>query len=179
MEQQERYYLEQRLIPEILYSEECSRFIMVLLQDRGKFFVNVLNTIGKESGYQCPYKPEQFVFKPQILSGEDKSQDIAFLFIDMPEPERVPLCSRIIICHDAAISNPRYYTVEKLLDLRPNYGGGNEDNRDLLQKVLGMCCHTQCPRPHSRPPLTHASARHGRADTWRRAPRGIGAAPGP
>ena len=87
MEQQERYYLEQRLIPEILYSEECSRFIMVLLQDRGKFFVNVLNTIGKESGYQCPYKPEQFVFKPQILSGEDKSQDIAFLFIDMPEPE--------------------------------------------------------------------------------------------
>lgn len=29
MEQQERYYLEQRLIPEILYSEECSRFIRV------------------------------------------------------------------------------------------------------------------------------------------------------
>ena len=49
-----------------------------------------------------------------------------------------------------------------LLDLRPNYGGGNEDNRDLLQKVLGMCCHTQCPRPHSRPPLTHASSE----DSW-------------
>ena len=29
-----------------------------------------------------------------------------------------------------------------LFDLRPNYGGGNEDNGDLLQKV--PCC-TQCP----------------------------------
>ena len=34
-------------------------------------------------------------------------------------------------------------------DLRPNYGGGNEDNGDLLQKVPCMHCHTQCPRPCS------------------------------
>ena len=41
-------------------------------------------------------------------------------------------------------------------DLRPNYGGGNEDNGDLLQKVPGIQCCTQCPRPCSRPPPTHA-----------------------
>ena len=35
-----------------------------------------------------------------------------------------------------------------------NYGGGNEDNGDLLQKVLGTHCYTQCPQPCSRPPLT-------------------------
>ena len=49
-----------------------------------------------------------------------------------------------------------------LFDLRPNYGGGNEDNGNLLQKVL---C-TQCPQPCSRPPATHASAEtpgHSRA----------------
>ena len=34
-----------------------------------------------------------------------------------------------------------------LLDLRPNHGGGNEGNGDLLQKV--PCC-TQCPQPCSR-----------------------------
>ena len=45
-----------------------------------------------------------------------------------------------------------------LFDLRPNYGGGNEDNGDPLQKVPS----TQCPRPCSRPPPTHASAR----DAW-------------
>ena len=47
-----------------------------------------------------------------------------------------------------------------LFDLRPNCGGGNEDNGDLLQKVQCKHCCTQCPRPHSRPLLTHASARN-------------------
>ena len=42
-----------------------------------------------------------------------------------------------------------------LFELRPNYGGGNEDNGDFLQKVA---C-TQCPPPNSRPLLTHPSAR--------------------
>jgi len=50
-----------------------------------------------------------------------------------------------------------------LLDLRPNYGGGNEeDNGDLLQKIPCVHCYTQCPQPCSRPPLTHTSAR----DSW-------------
>ena len=48
-----------------------------------------------------------------------------------------------------------------LFDLRPNYGGGNEDNGDLLQKVPCMHCHTQCPWPCSRPLTTQASG-----DSW-------------
>ena len=48
-----------------------------------------------------------------------------------------------------------------LFDLRPNCGWGNEDN-DLLQNVQCMQCHTQCPRPCSRPLLTHVSA----GDSW-------------
>ena len=44
-----------------------------------------------------------------------------------------------------------------LFDLRPNYGGGNEDNGDLLQKVLCMHCCIPCPRTCSRPLLTHTS----------------------
>ena len=49
-----------------------------------------------------------------------------------------------------------------LFDLRPNYGGGNEDNGNLLQKAPCMHCCMQCPQPCSRPPPTHASAR----DSW-------------
>ena len=49
-----------------------------------------------------------------------------------------------------------------LFDLWPNYGGGHEDNGDLLQKVPCMQCHTRCPQPCSRPPLTQASSR----DSW-------------
>ena len=49
-----------------------------------------------------------------------------------------------------------------LFDLRPNYGGGNEDNGDHLQKVPCTHCYTQCPQPCSRPPPTHTSA----GDSW-------------
>ena len=58
--------------------------------------------------------------------------------------------------------NRRGHISSLLFDLRPNYGGGNEDNGDLLQKVSCTHCCTQCPQPSSRPPLTHASAR----DSW-------------
>ena len=44
-------------------------------------------------------------------------------------------------------------------DLRPNYGRGNEDNGDLLQKVPCMHCCTRCPLSCSRPLPTHSSAR--------------------
>ena len=44
----------------------------------------------------------------------------------------------------------------------PNYGGGSEDNGDLLQKIPCMHCYSPCPQPCSRPPPTHASA----GDSW-------------
>ena len=44
----------------------------------------------------------------------------------------------------------------------PNYGQGNEDNGNLLQKVPCMDCYTQWPQPCSRPLLMHATAR----DFW-------------
>ena len=46
--------------------------------------------------------------------------------------------------------------------LRPNYGRGDEDIGDILQKVPCVHCYTQCPQPCSRPPLTHDSA----GDSW-------------
>ena len=36
-----------------------------------------------------------------------------------------------------------------------NYGGGNVDDGDLLQKIPCMYCSTQCPQPCSKPPATH------------------------
>ena len=35
--------------------------------------------------------------------------------------------------------------------LGPNYGGGSEENGDVLQKVPCMHCYTHCPQPSSRP----------------------------
>ena len=45
-------------------------------------------------------------------------------------------------------------------DLRPNYGGGNEDSVGFFLKVPCMHCYTQCPQPCSRPlPTLHLSWR--------------------
>ena len=49
--------------------------------------------------------------------------------------------------------------------LGPHYGGGNEDNDDLPRKIPCMYCHTQCPLPCSKPPLTPASARDSQTPT--------------
>ena len=44
----------------------------------------------------------------------------------------------------------------------PNYGGGNENNGDLPQKIPWMYCYTQCPQSCSRPPPTHVFAEDSR-----------------
>ena len=54
------------------------------------------------------------------------------------------------------------YIPSLLFDLRPNYGGGNEDNGDLLQKVPCRHCCIHCPQPCSRSPLSYAST----GDSW-------------
>ena len=69
--------------------------------------------------------------------------------------------------HAQQIFNPIFYWWMELCSLPaiylgPNYGGGNEDNGDLPQKIPCMYCYTQCPQPCSRPQLTHASA----GDSW-------------
>ena len=66
--------------------------------------------------------------------------------------------------HAQKMFNPIFYwwvglCLLPVIYLGPNYGGGNEDNGDLLQKVPGMHYYTQCLRPCSRPPPAHASAR--------------------
>ena len=53
-----------------------------------------------------------------------------------------------------------------LLDLRPNYGGGNEDNGDPCQKVPCMHCCTQCPSAaagHLRPTSLPKTSGHSQA----------------
>ena len=53
----------------------------------------------------------------------------------------------------------RDYVSSLLFELSLNYGGVNEDNGDLLQKVPCTHCYTQCPQPFSRPILTHTSVK--------------------
>ena len=46
-----------------------------------------------------------------------------------------------------SVDGPGYIVPSLLFDLRQNYGGGNENNVNLFQKVPCMHCYTQCPNP--------------------------------
>ena len=62
---------------------------------------------------------------------------------------------------------PNYAGKEDTLPSEPpgksNYGGGNEDTGNLLQKIPCMYCYTQGPQPCSRPPLTPQAST---GDSW-------------
>ena len=49
-----------------------------------------------------------------------------------------------------------------IFHLRPNYGGGDEDDGNLLQKVPCTHCYTQFPQRCGRPLPTHTSS----GDSW-------------
>ena len=54
-----------------------------------------------------------------------------------------------------------------LFNLRPTYGGDNEDNGNLFQQVPCTHCCTQCPRPWRRPRPTHTwTLLHTHRQVW-------------
>ena len=65
--------------------------------------------------------------------------------------------------HGVAKNRTQLSDWTELIHLGPNYGGGNEDNGDLLQKIPCMYCYTQSPQPYSRPMSPLESPGHSRA----------------
>ncbi len=146
----ERYVLEQMFLPQSLYGEGCQQTMLALLQGKGEFLVYMLNAIGQQTGSKCPYTADQFVFKPLIISDHGDIPEFAMLIIDMPEPEIMPLSSRLIICHDKELSKIKYFTVEKTLggaymlcgvsedSVHVNYGDAPESEEDLFKRVYEL-----------------------------------------
>ena len=109
-----RYHLEHRLLPKLLYSEEKgTRNLMKLIEEKGAFFIEKLNMLGRDKDYECPYSESDFVFDQWLVPVKDKDAAFMALQIQMPEPERAPLCYKIIICFDLHFSHIWYFTVEK------------------------------------------------------------------
>ena len=66
------------------------------------------------------------------------------------------------------------YFPSLLFDLRSNYGGGNGDNGNLLQKVPCTHCHTQCSRLCRRSQLIHTYSRNSWTLTGKSGPVSVG-----
>lgn len=144
------YYLEHRFIPESLYSENGERLISSLLKGRGAFLIDVLNFLGRESDYQCPYKENDFQIKPILIGKDGDPNQFAIIEIDMPEPDVSPLCYRVYICHDYNFSNLLYLTYEKGLNgddmlcgwdsdgSHINYGPVGDDEEELFYRIVNI-----------------------------------------
>ncbi len=105
-----RYHLEHRLLPEWILGENGAAVISNILIRKGEFFITLYKSLHEdEADYVCPYSPEDFQIRGVRL-GENSSKMV--LHIQMPAPERTPLCKMVFIVHDEKPENRRYLTAE-------------------------------------------------------------------
>ncbi len=107
----DRYQVEHRLLPQWFLGEDGPKIITAVLEQKGEFFTGLYQALHKdEAQYSCPYSPEDF--RIQGVRFDEGNQGKLVLHIQMPKPERVPLCSSVFIVHDEHFENRRYITTE-------------------------------------------------------------------
>ncbi len=143
------YYLERHFFPESFFSDNCEIFLGTLLNDKGAFCVNILNSVNSdEQNYKCPYSAEQF--RPHIYKVKTGIETLPYFYmfqLTMPEPDVSPLCKRVYFCHDEVYGHRYYYTIEKTVNntwmlcewkrngMHINHGDCTEDLEFELQRI--------------------------------------------
>lgn len=106
MNQSARYAIEHEVLPTVLFSADGGALVQRIVMEKGSFLSEMFNKFCGEG--ETVYNPEQFEVYPMLLSDE-----LAAVHIDMPVPERPPLCHALYILHSRDFSNFRYFTVER------------------------------------------------------------------
>lgn len=107
----DRYTLEHIFLPQNVLADHGADVIRKILRKKGRFFVDFFrqnNSFGTDN-YTCPYTEEQFSVEKIHF---DRAENICLIRIQMPEPERQPLCKSIFICCDRRMNDRRYLTEE-------------------------------------------------------------------
>lgn len=143
------YELEHHLIPESFFGKSCHDFIGAILNEKGNFFVDVLNWLNQDvPNYTCPFSPAQFKVRPfKTATGHEVYPYFYMVQLTMPDPDVSPLCKRVYICHDEMLGNRSYYTVELTTDgnwmlcgwnsrgMHLNYGDCPDDEELEIQQI--------------------------------------------
>lgn len=107
----DRYTLEHILLPQLISGENGATTISLINQQEGRYFTEIYKVMHKdEEQYVCRYSPLDFKVQRIRLAGEKPERFV--LQIQMPAPERVPLCGYVFILHDEHFENRRYITAE-------------------------------------------------------------------
>ena len=151
LETQVRYTVEHKILPEMFFSEKAKDYFLILMASEGKLIFDFLRFFGRDQDYKCPYSAEDFKLDLHIIRKPDKESEDpgkAILEIIMPEPEQMPLCSRIYICHDMKLENFEYFTLEKSVGdsdalcawtsagIHENFGTAPKTKEEVLREVV-------------------------------------------
>ena len=147
-----RYLLEHKFLPQVLFSAQGKKTVILLMNEHGSVLVRMMELLGSklDPHYRCPYRAEDYRFSGRVYGGEDGTAKSYVLRIDMPAPESPPLCHAVYICHDENCAHICYYTLEESLDgarclcgwspdgCHINYGPAGEGPDELTVRVSGL-----------------------------------------
>ncbi len=107
----DRYQLEHMILRQWILGADGANIISAIIEQKGDFFIGLYKAMHEnEENYSCPYSSDDFNIKCIRLPGGKR--DKLVLQLQMPNPERVPLCSNIFILHNEQFENRRYITLE-------------------------------------------------------------------
>lgn len=108
-----RRYAEQDYFPYDIYRKDREYQLIRWLEEKQEECVKMLyDNVWDSVGKVCPYKQDQFSVSVREMKTEGYPE-YSIMTIDLPKPEAIGLCSKLIICYCDGDRHHRYYTVEK------------------------------------------------------------------
>jgi len=146
-----RYIVERNTMPNMLYPkdeiEKTKKILQLIENGREKMMWIIYSGEYELSHKKCPYTESQFNVNIEIMSpiGIPK---YTMIIADLPKPEAIASCSKMIICYCENYEYIRYYVVEKAFDGNKfilcgwdeqhnhlNYGNAPDNDNDLKKAV--------------------------------------------
>ena len=111
---QTRYTIEHSFLPKTFLDDERGlSLINKIFEEEGSFFIKLFKLFNVDnSHYVCPYSEKQFSVE-KILFSTSNGNKLRVVQVQMPKPEKTPLCEKILFVLSDDLRALRYITVEK------------------------------------------------------------------
>ena len=140
-----RYYFEHRLLPHWFY--EKTEVLIEILEEGGRHFLyGGMSVLCEEAGVEMKYTREQYTL---YHCGTEK--EYTMIRMEMPIPEREPMCYEVYLVFGDDYQNKKYFTVEMGSSVHErflcswdqdqshcNYGEAYEDTARTERKIADI-----------------------------------------
>ena len=101
-----RYAIEHKMMCEVFYNDPV-KWLILLLEDK---LYDLWDSVIQSNGFQNPYRRADF-----ITHGVNTKDGTILVSVELPEPERMPLCYMVHFIFNDKEGLARYYTQEKTI----------------------------------------------------------------